>query len=61
AAGDADANGVINATDKNSFWMLQAGQKGYKSADFDLNGKVQNQDKNDYWRINLNANCQVPQ
>jgi hypothetical protein len=60
-AGDADASSVIDAVDKNSYWMLQTGQKGYKSADFDLNGQVQNQDKNDFWRINLNANCQVPQ
>jgi hypothetical protein len=60
-AGDADASGVIDAADKNSYWTIQAGKRGYLNTDFDLNGQVQNQDKNDLWLPNLNANCQVPQ
>lgn len=51
-AGDANHNSLINSVDKNSFWRLQNGTKGYLHADFDLNGLVNAVDKNAFWLIN---------
>jgi hypothetical protein len=51
-AGDANHNSVINSVDKNSFWRLQNGTRGYLHADFDLNGLVNAVDKNTFWLIN---------
>ncbi|MBE9492071.1 MAG: hypothetical protein IMY70_04240 [Bacteroidetes bacterium] len=59
-AGDADGNGEIESIDKDSFWAIQAGEKGYKSADFNMNSQVMNQDKNDFWFQNLTEQSQVP-
>jgi len=57
---DANADGIINVTDK-TIWKNQAGEQGYKSADFDLNGQVNNPDKNDKWTPNENEVGQVPE
>jgi hypothetical protein len=51
-ASDANHDGIINAVDKNSFWRLQNGTRGYLHADFDLNGLVNAVDKNAFWLIN---------
>ena len=59
-SGDADANGTVENPDKNSFWTLQAGQKGYRSADFNMDGNVSNPDKNDMWYVNRGASETVP-
>ena len=45
---DADANGVVDNQDLNS-WKMIVGNTGYLNADFNLNGQVQNQDKNNVW------------
>jgi hypothetical protein len=59
-AGDADGNGQIQNSDKNSYWQVQVGLSGYQSADFNLNGQVQNNDKNSYWSVNVGLGTQVP-
>jgi len=45
AGGDANGDGIIDATDR-TLWMGQAGTKGYKVSDFDLDMQVNNTDKN---------------
>jgi hypothetical protein len=60
-AGDADADGEVGPNDKDSYWALQAGEKGYQSADFDMNTQVNNQDKNDYWFQNMSEFSKVPE
>ncbi len=57
-AGDADGNGQIQNSDKNSYWQVQVGLSGYQSADFNLNGQVQNNDKNSYWSVNVGLGTQ---
>jgi len=59
-AGDADGNGEIESIDKDGYWAIQAGEKGYKSADFNLEGQVDNKDKNDIWLENNNTSSQIP-
>jgi len=54
-AGDANDDGQVNTTDKNSFWRLQNGTPyNYfnSRADFDLNAIVNTIDKTVYWRLN---------
>ncbi|MFW5726061.1 MAG: choice-of-anchor J domain-containing protein, partial [Bacteroidota bacterium] len=58
--GDGDANGQIQAQDKNNVWNLQSGFAGYFPADFDLNGQVQAQDKNNIWNANSGIGTAVP-
>ncbi len=58
--GDGDANGQIQAQDKNNVWNLQSGLAGYYPADFDLNGQVQAQDKNNIWNPNSGNGSAVP-
>jgi hypothetical protein len=60
-AGDANADGLIEIDDKNSFWSVQAGTSGYLQSDFNLNGNVNHSDKNELWLINLNSSSQVPE
>lgn len=60
-AGDADGNSEVELLDKTGYWAVQAGNKGYKSADFNMNGNVTNQDKNDYWVENNTQSSQVPE
>jgi hypothetical protein len=59
-AGDAEASGLIDENDINSYWELQAGENGYKQADFNLNKQVDNTDKNKYWFPNKGSSEQVP-
>jgi pimeloyl-ACP methyl ester carboxylesterase len=59
-AGDIDANGVIDSTDKTGLWESQSGQSGYLQADIDLDGQGDNPDKNDLWRKNLGKSSQLP-
>ncbi len=60
AAGDANADGTIDATDK-ALWAGQAGTKGYKSTDFDLDTQVNNKDKNDLMIENQDLSSQIPE
>ena len=59
-AGDADGSGDIGLIDKDGYWAIQAGEKGYKSADFNMNSEVTNQDKNNTWLLNNGENSQIP-
>ncbi|MBL7104018.1 MAG: C39 family peptidase [Bacteroidales bacterium] len=56
---DADANGIVNESDKNN-WSLNAGKSGYLVSDFNLNGEVENNDKNEVWRLNMGYSTQIP-
>jgi hypothetical protein len=60
-AGNADGTAMVDATDISAKWGLQAGKKGYHSADMDMNNKVNNPDKNDIWMPNIGKWCKVPQ
>ncbi|MCB0805371.1 MAG: hypothetical protein KDC05_06190 [Bacteroidales bacterium] len=59
-AGDADANGSIDSSDR-LIWQNTAGTSGYLHSDFNLDTQVENRDKNDYWKSNLNKQSQLPQ
>lgn len=60
AAGDANADGLVNSDDKD-LWSGQAGTKGYKSSDFNLDTQVNNPDKNDLLIQNQDLSSQVPE
>ncbi|MDZ7821139.1 MAG: hypothetical protein U5N26_04610 [Candidatus Marinimicrobia bacterium] len=59
-AGDANENGQVQTTDKNSYWNNETGKAGYLPSDFNLNGQSQTTDINNYWRINVGKGSQVP-
>ncbi len=59
-AGDADASGIIDFSDKSAVWEVQAGYSGYHMGDVNLDGQVYNQDKNNIWFKNINIESQVP-
>lgn len=59
-AGDANGNGEIELLDKTGYWAVQAGEKGYKSADFNMNSQVDNMDKNDFLIENITTFSQIP-
>lgn len=59
-AGDADGDGEIESIDKDSYWAVQAGEMGYKSADFNMNSQVDNVDKNDFWMEEMGNSSQIP-
>ena len=59
-AGDANSDGSINNTDKQNYWNVNAGKKGYLVSDFSLDSQIDNQDKNDIWVPNFGKQCQVP-
>jgi|GEM_PF-1834206 len=59
-AGDGNADGQVDNSDKNDVWKPQSGSSGYKSGDFTMNGQVDNIDKNDYWQNNSGRSSQVP-
>jgi len=59
-AGDADADGMIDAADR-LMWVTEAGIQGYAPADLNLDGQVNNPDKNNIWVPNNGTNCQVPE
>jgi len=60
-AGDADASGLIDVTDKSTVWESQAGRTGYLGGDMDMNSQTDNRDKNDFWLPNLGEESQVPE
>lgn len=47
--GDADADGSVNSTDKDTYWNSLVGLKGYLKTDFNLDGETDNKDKNNIW------------
>lgn len=60
-AGDADANGNIDYSDKSAEWENDAGFAGYAPFDMNLDGQINNIDKNDYWLPNEGEGSQVPE
>jgi myo-inositol-hexaphosphate 3-phosphohydrolase len=61
-AGDGNADGEINDTDRNVVWRFQNGtayQYG-KLADFNFDGGIDALDMNLKWRPNINRSTQVP-
>lgn len=62
-AGDANADGTVNAVDKNSQWRIQNGNPfDYNAAGGDMNmdGTINAVDINGYWRINNSRFAQLP-
>ncbi len=62
-AGDANADGSINAVDKNAIWRIQNGQPFiYYDAggDMNLDASVNVVDANGYWRVNNGKISQIP-
>lgn len=61
-AGDGNADGSIQNSDKTSTWTPGAAKKGYFPGDFSLDSQVDNKDKNDFWLPNLieGFSSQVP-
>jgi hypothetical protein len=60
-AGDANASGLIDITDKDIVWESQSGRKGYMGGDMDMNTQTDNRDKNDFWIPNIGTESQVPE
>ncbi len=60
AGGDGNADKIVNSEDKNNFWSIFVGTRGYLGGDYNLNGQINNPDKNDIWLNNQNKQCQVP-
>jgi hypothetical protein len=60
-AGDIDASGTIDDSDKSVIWNTEAGNTGYLASDADLDGQTDNPDKNDIWLNNLTSQSQVPE
>jgi hypothetical protein len=59
-AGDASSDGSINNADKQIYWNVNAGKRGYLTTDFSMDSQIDNTDKNDYWVENFNNETQVP-
>ncbi len=57
-SGNGDSNGVVNAVDKNSVWLIQNGQFTYLRGDYDMNGVVNAADLNGQW---LGNNSRIQQ
>ncbi len=58
-AGDADADGDVNNTDKNEHWFVEAGSSGYLNSDFNMDTDVDNSDKNELWTPNSGSGTQI--
>ncbi|MCB2220876.1 MAG: carboxypeptidase regulatory-like domain-containing protein [Bacteroidetes bacterium] len=59
-AGDANADGQVDALDKSDIWDSEAGASGYLSSDLNLDGESNNTDKNELWQKNAGTPKQVP-
>ncbi|MEZ5083480.1 MAG: hypothetical protein R2750_08530 [Bacteroidales bacterium] len=60
-AGDLNADGIIDDSDKNTNWNSNAGNSGYLQTDANFDGETDNLDKNDEWLNNINKSSQVPE
>ena len=59
--GDANADGAVNISDKDSSWIQNAGKSGYYPSDFNLDGQSDNPDKNDILINNFGKASGVPE
>jgi len=57
---DGNADGSIDAVDRNLVWRVQNGSLGYLTGDFNLDGSVDAVDQNLFWRVNNGLLGQVP-
>jgi hypothetical protein len=62
-SGDLNSDGVINNSDVNADWKIEAGLQNYLNSDFNLDSQVDNKDKNDTWHLNsgVGYQSQVPE
>jgi len=60
-AGDANASGIVNLSDKSDHWDPTAGKPGYLPFDFNFDAEVNNPDKNEFWLPNFGAGAKVPE
>ena len=60
-AGNAQADSLIDTSDKALYWDSQSGKKGYSPPDFNLDEEVNNTDKNDFCIPNLGRSVQIPE
>jgi len=60
AAGDSNADGIINELDKQNDFDQSAGTMGYLNADFSMDSQNNNIDKNDFWYLNFGFTSRVP-
>lgn len=60
-AGDSNADGIIDESDKIDYWKPNAGSTGYLSSDFSMDSENNNIDKNNFWDLNKGFETQVPE
>ncbi|MEZ5082175.1 MAG: M1 family metallopeptidase [Bacteroidales bacterium] len=60
-SGNANADGLVDESDKSDSWENSAGNSGYAGADLNLDSQIDNVDKDDYWLPNLGRSAQIPQ
>ena len=60
-SGDANADGMVNIMDIETFWGSSAGIHAYDLCDFNGDGEVNNIDKDDFGILNQNKSTYVPQ
>ncbi len=58
-AGDGNANGGVDNTDKTEVWQPQFGSSGYLSGDFTMNSLVELNDKTQKWQPNTGRGSNV--
>jgi hypothetical protein len=59
-AGDANADGKIDQTDKANCWNTSTGKSAYNPSDFSFDGQIDNTDKNILWLENVGVQDQIP-
>jgi hypothetical protein len=61
AGGNADANKIINESDIDDVWSVEAGNPGYLQSDFNWDAEANNRDKDDVLVPNIGKESQVPE
>ena len=61
AGGNADANKIINESDIDDVWSVEAGKPGYLQSDFNWDAQVDNKDKDDVLVPNIGKESSVPE
>ncbi len=59
-AGDSNGDGNINDMDKQNYWDLNVGRRGYFPSDFSMDSQIDNKDKNEFWDPNYGFITWVP-
>ena len=58
--GDGNADGSVDALDRNNVWRPANGTAGFLGADFNMDSSVDALDRNNVWRPNNGSGSQVP-